>query len=161
MLTYIDANTSMRPTDKMHGQFSSKKKEAFQRQQLQDRFFFPLYKRFSEAVWVWSNCVSVRNLIFKGCLSVESRILLHVVSSALPLPLPFALIPSSPCTPLPRVFVCVLVYLCERPRYGHETLAVILPPATLCVLSWKTCATDPLTKMFCHTPLWLSFKSGH
>lgn len=92
--------------------------------------------------------MNVRNLIFKECLSVESRILLHVVSSALPLPLPFALIPSS----LYPFTLCVFVYLCECPRYGHETLAVILPPATLCVLLWKTCATDPLIKMFRHTP---------
>ncbi|KAI3370341.1 hypothetical protein L3Q82_025109, partial [Scortum barcoo] len=32
--------------------------------------------------------------------------------------------------------------------YGHETLAVTQPLATLCVLLWKTCVTDQFTKMF-------------
>lgn len=46
--------------------------------------------------------------------------------------------------------MCVCVYLCAHPRYGHEILAGTPPLATLCVLLWKTCVIALFIKMYWH-----------
>lgn len=101
-------SVGLSPSDKMHGQFSSKNDATtasghiFSSLRGVKSCSFSWCWVVSEAtVWMWG-------IIFKECLSIKGRICLHVVWRVLPLPLPLSF--NSLLSLYPSiVFVCICV----------------------------------------------------